>query len=465
MKTNWTIKGKLVLEPDFSELKTAPFSSSATSPLKGVRVKISAREKVLGVWGPWNSWGEVTTDTADGGTLDAGEFSLTKEKDKSDRRFKVEVLFKDDDLKIYPDNNGLISQFIEKLTDSTIVIDLIEDALEQAVSQLTRVAYDVDWFTVHEDDADHARDSGTVNLSTLTFGPSRSFDRGGKVARRHAQIWLLYKVVIGLLESFGSGLGFPEKTIAIKYPHNNPLIKDTIEAAYANPENYVIYIVENSDTDWYSISTLLHELMHIWAYQHSTREKGIAWQLIIHGSTHDGRQNKAWVPFHEAFAEWAHHQLYRTLFGKNSAIYRGTEAQPLPFSRSFLRSEGINTLADVDHFEMGWLSLFNLLIAQDLHKYDFNSSGTYVTPKFSPGAGETCASPRLTFRDVLTVFNPNSAAGFKDSINRNEMTARAFLNRAAAILPGIDAQTVNLYLELLNPNSTVQPKDRLCRKK
>ncbi len=50
--------------------------------------------------------------------------------------------------------------------------------------------------------------------------------------------------------------------------------------------------------------------MHAWAFQHSKGELGLAWQLLVHGTTHDGRQAKMWVAFHEGFAEWASNRLY-----------------------------------------------------------------------------------------------------------------------------------------------------------
>ncbi|MGH7574466.1 MAG: hypothetical protein ACREM1_04960 [Longimicrobiales bacterium] len=58
--------------------------------------------------------------------LPAGRFSSTKEKDKTPRHFRVRVMFKDADLKIYPPNDGLLSKLTEAVTGVNTVKDLAE---------------------------------------------------------------------------------------------------------------------------------------------------------------------------------------------------------------------------------------------------------------------------------------------------------------------------------------------------
>src|SRR5690606_28315330 len=115
--------------------------------------------------------------------------------------------------------------------------------------------------------------------------------------------------------------------------------------------------------DHFNAPSVAHELMHLWAYQHSKGEMGLAWQLLLHGSTHDGRQNRTWVAFHEAFAEWAGNLLYSEIYDRPATIYGDVDAhtgttldnRAVPFSRRFLRERGIRWLADLDHFEYGWI--------------------------------------------------------------------------------------------------------------
>ena len=92
--------------------------------LEDLQVKVSAREKILGVWGPFNSWDTVSTKSD-------GSFEVKKDKDKSDRQFKIEVLFKDDTLKIYPENDGLWNTITEGFTDT---FGLITDKVDSGAA-------------------------------------------------------------------------------------------------------------------------------------------------------------------------------------------------------------------------------------------------------------------------------------------------------------------------------------------
>ncbi|HWP42523.1 MAG TPA: hypothetical protein VNO14_04760, partial [Blastocatellia bacterium] len=291
-KINWTLKGKILLRSQFPELAEKYGKDGDALPLEGVRVKVSAKE--FGLDPAWNEWGEDVTDKN-------GYFEIRKEKDKSKRLFRVRVMFKDNDLlKIYPDNNGLISQAFNTITDLIpggpavkVVNELKEELLEAALGAISRVNFDVDWITVHEDHgSDEKKGPGVVNFGDLTFKQGGREELGGTIQRRHADLWFLARKVMETLASYGPGLGFIEKKpIAIKYPHKSPFIGDGVETAYANPFNDMIFLIQNSETDNFDLQTVMHEMMHLWAYQHSSGETGLAWQLILHGSTHAGRQS------------------------------------------------------------------------------------------------------------------------------------------------------------------------------
>ncbi|MDP6832547.1 MAG: hypothetical protein QF512_16445, partial [Alphaproteobacteria bacterium] len=247
---------------------------------------------------------------------DDGAFQISKIKSSQNRRFRVQVQFRSADLVIFGANRGLLRQVSRALRMRALRSLGAELILDQLLQHFTRIPYQADWHTIRVDRMNRGREPGVVDFGDLTFRANAMDDLGDRVARRQAELWFLYQRVIALFDGFGRDYGFKKK-VAIKYPHNNPLLGDRIEASYANPENYMIYIVENSVHDDYArIDYLLHELMHIWAYQHSRREKGMAWQLIVHGDTH-GLVNRTWVAFHEGFAEWAYQEVYRRLFGKN----------------------------------------------------------------------------------------------------------------------------------------------------
>jgi hypothetical protein len=447
----WTLKGRIRLEPQIAELRDT-FGTEVG--LQGVTVKVEAKEFS---WDPtgWQDWGETVTQ-AD------GSFTVVKEKDKSKRYFRVRVLFKDNDLKIYPENNGLLSQVIQAATllfPGGPVTNLLavgaEEVLELALEQFTRLAYDVPWYTVRED-ADK-RDGPVVDFGDLPFGSGNSADRGDFYARRHAELWYLTKKVIGVMNDQGPGLGFIDPDpLAIKYPHDNPWVGDNVEVAYSSPENYVVFLVKNSQYDSFEINTIIHEIMHQYVYQHSKHEKGLAWQLIIHGTTHGSRQDKTWVAAHEALAEFLKGEVYRRLFPGRATIGGGTFVQKrLPYSRKYLRDNGTATLADVDHTEDGWTSLFNLLVCTRLCELDMNTTEDYAEPG---NWGGMCDQPVLSFADFLRIFLPTSAP-FNDVLDRSELTKDQFLSRAVAALSQLETKHKDAYLQLLDPRATVQPSD------
>ncbi len=456
MKDTWTVSGNIMLQHSDSTISKA-FPS--TVPLKGVSVKVSAREKLLGVWGPFNSWDTVTTDSN-------GAFKVTKEKDKSDRQFKIEVLFKDDSLKIYPENDGLISKIGETITDrGGWVIDKLEDAIQQLLEQTSRIAFDVKWFkVVDEDKNDKDHKQGNVNFGNLVFGGSNNAELNDFFAKRHAIVWFVIKQVLDVFKSFDTNCKFLDnKTIALKYPHDNKLIGDGIEAPYSDPFNYVIFVIKNSTDDWFTVDTILHELMHIWAYQHCSGEKSMAWQLLIHGSTHEGLQKKSFVAFHEGFAEWSSNRLTQIIFKTDSNIYGDTVDTGLPFSRTYLKGKKIKNESDIDKSEYGWISLFNILMTPDLHLYDFNSTtdNAVKLSSVSIPKGHVCSSPALKFENILSVFCEHEAKGYKKVLDKNEMNLDDFLNRAKSILSLTSGQ-IAAVKNLLDPSKTNNAVDKIC---
>ncbi|MCB0721217.1 MAG: hypothetical protein KDC42_02830 [Ignavibacteriae bacterium] len=470
MKTNWTIEGNVMLRHNDSTI-SAGFPG--TVPLEHVEVNVSAREKVMGVWGPWNSWDKKFTDSN-------GHFKIKKEKDKSNRQFKVEVQFKDDTLKVYPENDGFMSKVTEAVTDIAgdvlglitqihalgDIVDKTEDALEQLLEQTGRIAYNVRWYTIlKEDKNDKSHSAGTVNLGNLTFGDGDE-DLGNSIARKHALVWFVYKKIFKTMNTFQKDVRFlDKKPVALKFPHDNTLISDKVESSYSDPFNQVIFIIRNSRTDQLDVDTIMHELMHIWAYQHSKNEKGLAWQLIVHGGTHDELQKKSYVAFHEGFAEWASNRLTNIIFGTNSSIYGETTDTGLPLSRGFLKGKGIKKESEIDRSEYGWMSLFNILMTPDLHRYDFNASQSKVTllSSVSVPSGHICSSPVLSFEEILDIFNENEKAGLKKQLKREDMNLDDFLNRAKKLYPSkISTSKINAIKKLLNPAENVAAVDVIC---
>lgn len=459
-KVNWTLKGKLMVRTQFPELAAKYGNGGNDLPLEGVRVKVSAKE--FGADPTWDEWGEDITDAN-------GNFEIRKEKDKSKRLFRVRVMFKDKSLKIYPENSGPLSQIFNSITDLIpggevikVVHELKEDLIEAALGSISRVTFDVDWITVHEDHGkDDKHEPSVVNFGNLIFRSGGAEELGGTIQRRHADIWCLSRKVMEKLESYGAGLGFIEnKPIAIKYPHKSSLIGDGIEASYADPLNDTIFLIQNTQDDDFDLQTIMHEMMHLWAYQHSRGETGLAWQLIIHGSTHEGRQSKTWTAFHEAWAEFASNELYRRMFGEKATIYGGDTAERLPYTRAELKRSGMTSLSDLDHFEYGWMSIFNLLICNNVCDLDMNGSGTFAQPTLT--STPLCREAQISFADLLRVFRPHGTGAYDTDLPLSQMELNGLLNRLSAANPDeFSSSKREAYLKILDPAQTAQPRDVL----
>ena len=340
------------------------------------------------------------------------------------------------------------------LTQRPQIATFTEGLLDGTLGQVGRARYSAEWITVHEDGGNVSRDAGNIALGDQTFATNGGGELGDGTLVRHAETWHLYHRVFSLFNSMGPEFAFIGR-VALKYPHDNPRIGDGIEAPYANPSNKIIYVIRNATSDWFSIGTLLHELMHIWAYQHSRGELGMAWQLALHGDTH-GYVAKPWVAFHEGFAEYAYHQVHRRLFRTLP-----NNVRLLPYNRDHLRTDlDLGSVGDVERHDEGWVSVLNMLTARRLHQYNFNTTGgNYVTRRFVRGA---CTSPEIGFDDVLSVFLPEEESGIRRVINVRNMTIRRFLDRAQRIIDGYTRVQERAHIDLADPVSTVQPGDRFC---
>src|SRR5262249_44651987 len=152
------------------------------------------------------------------------------------------------------------------------------------------------------------------------------------------------------------------------------------------------------------------EMMHVRNYQHSTGEQMLALELLLYGSTHDGRLVEPFTGFHEAAAEIWKTELYRQLFGAGTGdgatFYGAFKIERAPLTRTYLKGEKIRTLDDIEHFELGWVSVFNLLLCRKVDTLDMNGSGTFAEEK--TGGGITVARKTTSFSlaDLLSAFDP-----------------------------------------------------------
>lgn len=407
-KSNWTVKGTIKVKHQLNELID---TYGSESPLKGVEVKIAARTKALGKWLTYASWGTVRTDAN-------GKFSISKEKSKGDRQFKIEVKFQDADLEIRH---------------------------KKSTSSLTKVK----WYEIIRD---AERSAGTIDFGNRVFKSGGAHDLGHFEARQHADAWTLCRAAIEHLQGMGKDFEYTTQ-LKVKIGHNSAVVNDSVEASYANPTTKVVYIYEKH----FNASTILHEIAHIWAYNHSSGEICLTLGLLQTGDTH-GLVNDHCVAFHEGFAEYFKDEMMEALFGVTTQ---------LPYSREGLSySYKLTNLSLVQRHDEGWRSVFHTLSKDDVHKYNFHEAyvsggyDKYVTLNTVSRLG--CASPIIGFQKVLKVFNDHPDKGYSKKLSKSDTTITAFLNRADAVLIKMTPEHCEMFANLVDPSKTGQPSDWLC---
>lgn len=434
MSEKWTLKGQIVVDHLLPELAEA---FGARSGLGGIMVHVSARSRVLGIWGTWNSWDKAKTGPE-------GRFEVSEDHNDDLRQFRVEILYDSDRLRLKEGQETSV-----KFDPVGFPIDIDIDLTDK------------DWFTVRDDSEGGpgagGRKAGVIDLGVIpvTMG----------AARKLGDIWCLYNKVLDLFEGYGFAYAFTGK-IVLKYPmgigNNDPSAR-----SYSNPVNRHVYI----KGDEFHSRTIIHELMHQWAYERSTGEDSMAWQLVKHGTTHQDRENTTFVPFHEAFAEWSSYKILKEITSGKLLNFKEDIAYTypdLPLNRGYIGDalgKSGQSLANVDYTERGWHSLFNILTIPDLDHCDFNqrlgasdsekgyvlydSTGKKSYPRYRLG---------YSFKDVLSIFLKYPDKGIEDFLKKGELDFTHVLARAGAILPGFEKDKIAQCKTYLDPNSTANPR-------
>lgn len=433
-QVTWTIRGSIRAGQLPTNLRN---DNSSTAPLAGVTVKVYANEGIR-----WNSWGTVKTRSD-------GTFFMTKRKDRSRRKFRIEVQFKNNNIVIYGENKSVLSKVLA-LHNHPINIFSSEniEVFEAMLDHVSRATYKSDFYELYEGRNRLAKGVRTLNRNiVITSSTAPNFEAG--LAHKHAIMWH----ATDKLRTHMSTIGYPfSKKLAIKYPHNNKLINDNAESSYASPLNNCVYLCRNSQKDHLmdssnlvELDALYHELMHLWAYNYSRGEDGMAWQLIKNQSTHDGLQNKSFVAFHESFAEFAARNLMRDIFGENNFPF-----ESVPLSRAFLTSNGISESNLVDNHEEGWNHIFNTITCPNLEQYDLNGEEDKADLAFENIVDDVIT---LTFEDILETFN--QPRPFKT----NQMNRGGFMARVMGAVDGFSQEIRDAYIQLFDPTDTVNPLD------
>jgi hypothetical protein len=435
------------------------------SPLAGVEIKVSGATRIGDQWGPWNGWPTVRTDAY-------GRFAVRQARNCERRRMKLEVKFQSDELEVRH---------------------------RTSTSSLTKVKwYELDT-TIGEggaiviDDYELGRPPGTPGLLA------------GDAAEMwwHADIWVLYSKVIDLMKARGPDFKFTSK-VKIKYPHDG-IAPDERETSYANPENSVIYITDKGSFENFSVETLLHELGHIWSYQHSASSYNLTSPLggiqrlscltlgflrNLQFQTH-GLVVDRCVAFYEGFAEYFKDHVALALFGDSLQACGANcpPIRPLPFSREYLTfgpwssnpPQPVTNLELLQRHDMGWYSALHALTDRNraTHVYGSAFSGStepdwFVGRDFSSACSNRLG-PELDFWDILRAFSPGGgytsqfrAVRLADErsvpllADINDTRLDNFLDRVAAVTGEMTAQDVASMRRLIDPAETVEAWDLYC---
>lgn len=407
----WTITGKIIVEEE------AISGVSKSRPLANAEVEISASN-----FGSFGSWGKVRTDSD-------GSFSMRKEKDHSKRKFKITVRFADDELEV---NSGLLASAGDFLSPS---IKIFEHANEV--------------------------EGPTINIGTKTFAAGGGSELGDLENRRRAITWYVGKKLISTLRSKDSYFNFKDK-IKVVYPANN-----VGGACYANGLTRSAYIHSTGSSDQWNVQTVLHEVMHLWNYDHNHGTTN--WLTAVTCppdlDTHS-QSERINVAFHEGFAEFASWQLMWEMWGNESGATRDDSAMRLPYTRYALTHDyRLDNVDEVEQSDNGVHRALNLLVMTDLYDHKFGTNDKRLdsdpNPKLVRTEEHDCPhrTNYATIWDVLKVFQANSGAGYSQEweVGRRDYGVRRFIERAGDILPNLDEITTDLMLGLIDPNSEEQP--------
>jgi len=410
---NWELSGCVQVRERLTGI-----SVSNVRELAGVRVVISATTTGT----VWNQWCDVRTG-AD------GKFRCVVDKSDASRRFKIDVFLEDDLLRVM--RPRFLRTGKEKGEAETAPIEAWKD--------------------------ESKRDNGRFGAITLDDASADNDDRNHA---RRAALWYVARHLQNKLAERNAWLGF-NKQLTIVHPSMMNTISTGnrvhISADWRGP----------ADNPSYNITDVVHEIMHIWNYQHN-HGVGANWVCGIAG-THN-RQEPRNIAFHEGFAQWASYALQRVLWARST-----TQA---PYHRSKIANDDGFRIADLKEFEKKddcVTSALHLLVYPHAERLLF---GTRTSPPSSTtGAlaveiveiatdkisiAMTCPAGKLDLWDVLLAFRGGQHANWPTDwqVGNDSFGLLRFYDRVSDIFPDKFPQSAkDVYVGLLDPNGTDELRD------
>ena len=146
---------------------------------------------------------------------------------------------------------------------------------------------------------DECSNNSPCDFKEMIFHDNGKYDLKKSTAQGQADIWFFYNWASLKMDNLNHPLSPNKDIIKVIYPLNRLLIPNSIEGSYVNPLNKIVHIHK----DHLRFDVVMHELAHLWAFNHTTGESMMKDYLIKKLSTHELVSNPA-VAFHEGFADF-----------------------------------------------------------------------------------------------------------------------------------------------------------------
>jgi hypothetical protein len=401
-KQTWTITGQIRVNEDEST------GVATIRNLKGIEVEVAGSTVSNSIG--WNEWGTVRTGKA-------GKFTLKVSKNEKDRFIRVRVRFKDDDLAIKGPKGDVL---------------------------------DSNWHVVYKSSA--KKSGPTIDIGRRTFEAGSAHDLGEEDYRRQAVAWYLCRTTIDTLVDKDPYFAFKKK-INVVYPAT--VISGV---PYANGVDRTAYI--HRGDRWWSAGTVLHEIMHLWNYDHNHGTANWLKAVCFDWNTH-GHQEEPNIAFHEGFAQYAAEELLYHIWDRD---------KELPLNRKHLFDSGLRTLDMVERNDRGVISGLHVLTARGKlgpYKFVFGTASRAPENAGSQVGTDTTRlsgcpdAPKLSFWDVLRAFKAHPGAGWDTEwqVGKDDYGLIRFYDRCCDIYDSFDRSTRDRMLDWLDPSKTDEPRE------
>lgn len=423
IKIEETLTGRDLLE---DEIKSA--NGNPIRALQNVLVEISSSTKKKG---GWNKWEKVRAG-------DDGAFEVEHDAKQKQRRFRVRVMLKDDDLHVCKVNTK------EKPTLAPI--------------------------TAFKDRDQRNSDDTEIDFNDIIIRDPSPVTRVGRNEYRRAQMWYVLKKLQKRLEAENRWLCFNHRLNAV-YPASASTTWASLNT---------IHITNN----YYKFSTIIHEAMHIWNYQHNIGKANWlgSWfpnKHAISFSTHNDKENPG-VAFHEGFASWASNEvrLMDDLWGSEPTdpnlieIRVGPPDEKKPYCKKYLAGEPrVTNKTTFEKSEYGTITALKLLCVDDPYQYILGPVDSHPDwDKYhafriadDPWEKYSCPkAPAFTFWDILLAFKASPENGYPTDwdVSKKHTGIFEFIDRLSAIYRDrFDIPTKNRFVIALDPESDEELKD------